>query len=183
MSVGSTLATIGAAEMLAFSTAAQAALLTNFFACLTPDSKFDEIQISDLSSGTVPTLHDRTNTGTVGTEASNSLPAEMAVTLSKRTGLKGQHGFGRVSMPAVPASCLDLTTSSNKLNGTGLGLYGNFADTMELSITHGLITYKPVVTTRPIAPATLTSKAAIITSVILRDQLGTQLRRRPGRGI
>jgi hypothetical protein len=183
MSFGSTLATPSPAEMLAFSTAFQAIMLTNYLACLTADSKLDEILITDLSVGTVPSLHDRTNTGTAGSVADHALPFEMAVVLSKRTALRGQHGFGRIAMPCIPSTFVDLATHSNELNATGLGTYSNLADSMEQNITHGAITYEPVVTTRPIAPATLVTHAAKVTSVLLRTPLGTCRRRKPGRGI
>jgi len=154
-----------------------------YLACLTADSQLKGVLGTDLSQGTVPTFLDSSNAGALGTVAGHSLPSEMAVTISKRTALKGQHGIGRVSMPGVPIGFTTPATTSNQINATGVLAYVALNAELQTPLVSGGQTWTPCVSTRPKPPATLVTHAANTTAWVTRLLLGTARRRKIGRGI
>lgn len=167
-----------------FATAAQAQIL----ACISPMSQIQQYIAQDISEGIAPSAI--SPVGVVGTAGTTYLPLEMQAGIRKLTSLKGQHGYGRVQMPAVPTTFTTPATDPNKLNAAGTTAYLALSIAMQVALTVGAHTYKPVVSTRIIQPkpplppiSPLITHAGLITGTLVDGLLGTQRRRRPGRGI
>jgi hypothetical protein len=175
--------TFTAAKSLALAIAWNAAFGTLIQAVLTADTALGETLCEDVSVGIVPTQGSSTLVGLFGTVAGHAIPLEMGATLTRRANLKGQHGIGRVTMPAVPLSFQTPATDINKINAAGLLAYAALATALEGSISDGTSLYNPVIATRPIKPANVVSRAALVILMTPQALLGTARRRKPGRGI
>lgn len=170
------------AQMLAFIVAWQATNEANYLACLTPDTTLDGYSVAVIDTNTIPTLFQGVTPGTVGSVAGHALPLEMACVIHRVTGLKGQHGIGRWSMPAIPISFSTPATDPNKINAAGITAYGTLAASVTASVVAAGRTWEAVVTTRPIKPATLVIRAQPVTSYLVVPLMGTIRRRKEGRG-
>lgn len=175
--------------------AAQSAILTFhvvtnialWTSVLTGDTSFFGAYVADLAPGVNPTLFQAPAAPTVGTVAGHALPAEVTAVLEKFTSLKGQHGRGRMEMPAVPISFTTPATNPNVLNAAGLVAYQNPGTLLTTPVASGGVNYSPCLIARanPDAdPIILANNLAILVNDYdVRENLGTQRRRYPGRGI
>jgi hypothetical protein len=107
----------------------------------------------------------------------------MAAVFQKKTALKGQHGRGRTSMPAIPNTFTTPATDPNIINATGLTAYLALANQLITPVAAGGNTWSLIVSTAPIPPVTLTTRGSIVTLITIDPTLGTIKRRKPGRGI
>lgn len=180
-SVGSTTPT--PADLAAFETAWEAATNTKMLACLSPQTDYAEISVAEIFAGVTPTLVLPFSAGTTGTAGATSLPLEMAAVMQKKTALKGQHGRGRLSMPAVPNTFTTPATDGNKINATGTTAYVALMNQLITPVVAGGNNWSLVVAVRPTPPDTLTQLCSVVNLMTLNPILGTTRTRKPGRGI
>jgi hypothetical protein len=154
-----------------------------FQSILTPDTTLLGTLIEDVSQGTVPTNVDDSWTGIVPSVSGHSLPLEMAATISRQTAVKGQHGYGRISAPAIPISFTNPAANPNLLTGAAQTIYTTFYAGLQGTFTTASRTWNHVLSERPVKPAALVTKAGLVTSFLVRQVLGTARRRKIGRGV
>jgi hypothetical protein len=117
--------------------------------------------------------------GTAGTGGAGHMPTEIAAFLVKYSGVKGQHGRGRLSMPGVP---LLAVTQSKVTLAANLAAYTALANQMLLTASDGTNTWTPAITTRSPASPKLVIAFTPLLTVVLNPLVGTIRRRRVGRG-
>lgn len=157
------------------------AVETQYLACCTTQTRIFRYNIQCISSNAPASIDSLVNKP--GTTVTDPLPLEMGVILKKTGPLKGQHGRGRVYMPAIPVTFTTPSIEPNLLNATGTTAYTALGLDIQAAVTVGGINYTPIVSPRPIAPAVVVTVAAPITSHLPVSLLGTVRRRREGRGI
>lgn len=169
----------GQAALATLLTNISANILSAFRTCVGTDwavtvEKLTPIHRNDLS-GVISTAH----TGQAGTGGSASADSELAIVLLKHSALKGQHGRGRTSLPAVPAG--GITQSNVTLAGLLTNL-GSLAVDMGIAASDGANNWLPCISTRSTASPRLVTSFAGITVVTVNGLLGTIRRRKIGRG-
>jgi hypothetical protein len=115
-----------------------------------------------------------------GTGPAGHEPTTVAGLIIRRSGVKGQHGRGRVSIPAVPTGWV---TASQLTLAAGLTAYNNFETAMALTASDGTNTWTPCIAQRAAASPRLVIGFAPVVSVTTNPLLGTIRRRRLGRGV
>lgn len=181
--VASSLANMSVSELATLTANWLTAFKTLYLACLSPESTVTIVTAADASAGVAPT-QSTSPVGAVGTAGVSSLPGTVAAVVSKKTDYKGQHGLGRTYMPAVPNTFVSPLTDPDSLNATGIAAYVALFNALTTTpVNIGARTARLSLLTRPVAPATLVSKAAPITGFLVRSPLGTIRRRRLGVGI
>jgi hypothetical protein len=168
-------------EENAFINAFVVAAQPTFLACLPSDWKLTNYK-AELMSDLTKVPEYSTSGATPGTTGATHLPLEMAAVISTATLVKGQHGRGRVYMPAIPVGFVTPAADASRLNGGAAIVYGTFASAMVLPLTVGGSTYNWCVATRK-TPWGNWTNAGLVINVYIRDVLATVRRRRPGRGI
>lgn len=174
---------IGGNALLTFIADWQTALQSFYLACLSPLTTLFSYTAAELHFGLTASQVFLLAPGVIGTAGATNLSLEMAATMLRYTLLKGKHGRGRIAMPAVPNTFVTPATDSNVLNATGLAAYGSLGTHLTLNIISGGDTFTPMISTRPIPPAVLVNNAGAIQKYIVPATLGTNRRRKPGRGI
>jgi len=169
--------------LLAIGNAWQTTLGPDFLACMSSDAFWRGFRVARLDSAVTPTAERTFAVAGFGAVAFPPLSTELAVILTRYTSIRGQHGRGRVLMPGIPNSFVTPATDPNRVNAGGLTAYNTFAVTMRTAMTVGANNWVPVISTRPIAPANVVTRANQVTSVVTRSIIGTCRRRREGRGI
>lgn len=164
----------------AWQTASQTALL----ACLSPLSTIVQYITSELFYGTTPTDDLILGSPPVGTAGAFNLPLESSAVLTKLTAVKGQHGRGRLKMPAVPETFTTPATDPNVLNSTGVAAYNQLVSTVQGGLTTGFGSWTWALFQRPPkGGTTLYSRAAAVETSNTELILGSQRSRKPGKGI
>jgi len=166
-----------------FIAAWEAANEAQYLACLPPDAELVRYTCAEVGLGTCPTAVVLISPAEPGTAGATHLPLEMAAVQTLRSNLKGQHGRGRLSMPAVPNTFTTPATDPNILNATGHTAYAALLAALLANIATALGTWVWTIHTRPSPPSVLVNSAANVVSATTNDVLGTVRRRRPGRGI
>lgn len=161
----------------------QVVTAVNLPAILSPQTTLVDLLAISLTDISVPTQTVPYAPATVGTVVGATLPLEMGVILRKGVGIRGQHGIGRVTMPAVPVSFTTPAVDPNVLNAAGILAYTNFIGSAATALFVGGAFVTPALTTRPTPPATNASRGAVLTTWVPVSLLGTARRRREGRGI
>jgi hypothetical protein len=173
------------ADQAALQAVFSATWLADYQAALTADTEIISTTVADLVPGVNPTT--AVARSSFGSTSGHSLPLEMQATLRKVSALKGQHGYGRVMFPAVPTTFVNPAVNPNLLTaGTAYTAIG----AVYVAGFAGSGTYGPCVVTRVVQPTPPTppispvpTRAVRVTATEIQLLLGTQLRRRPGRGI
>lgn len=135
---------------------------------------------------TVQVLSDNTSVtqvfaaGLQGNVTAFGLPSFNQVSVQKLSALKGQHGRGRIQMPAVPDVFLNsIGDLRNQLTVGALDTYGQLGHAASLALNSGLSSsYTPVIVTRPKKPAVIPSFAMPWGHYHVQQFLGTQQRRK-----
>ncbi len=156
---------------------------TDFLACLSPQTSLYSTTVAELHYGTSPTYSVLDAPGTVGTAGATALNLELGVTMTRYGPLKGQHGRGRITMPAVPNTFVTPATDSNVINATGLTAYNALAAGLVSPLVRGGSTWTPFISTRPVPPSTLVDFGVLISNYAVRTIMGTARTRKEGRGI
>lgn len=166
-------------------------LLVNFqFVCdagfqgaVTAQTELSDTLGISLTDATIPTRTLAHAPATVGTVAGNTLPIEMGVVLRKHTAFRGQHGMGRITMPAVPVGFTTPGTDPNLLNAAGVTAYTTVCTNFGTALLAGGQFWSSSLTTRPSPPAVVASHGAALSNMTVNPLLGTSRRRKEGRGI
>lgn len=186
--MGATPTATPVADQTAISASFQTNVIPQLRLVTTAQTTIVQITIADISVGR--TVTDIVPIGLAGTVAGDSLPLEMQANIRKLSLLKGQHGYGRVQMPAVPISFTTPATDPNRINAAGVAAYVLLGNEMLVSPVSGAVIYNPCISTRvkqPLPPAppisSLVTRAQIYILCFPEPLMGSQRRRRPGRGI
>jgi hypothetical protein len=119
------------------------------------------------------------NAGQLGLRPSTHEPTEVATVVIRYSAIKGQHGRGRVSLPAPSAA--DVTGS--RITGAGmLTALTNLQTNMVLSFSDGVNAWTPCIVQRSTTSPKLVIGSSQIVRTIANLLLGTVRRRKIGRG-
>lgn len=119
------------------------------------------------------------NAGVVGTRAAGHEPTEIAAVIIRSSAVKGQHGRGRLSLPAV--ATVDVTAS--RITGAGmLAALLALINAMLLVATDGVNNYTPSIGERAPTPPKLIVGFSPLVRLRSTTLLGTIRRRKIGRG-
>lgn len=136
--------------------------------------------IQDLNPGTTPTTDSAI--GLLGNVAQPTLPIFTSAVLTKTSTFKGQHGRGRTYFGAIPITFTTPGTEPDLLNATGLAAYAAVNAAILAPLTAGGTTWDWSITERPIAPAFLVTRYAVVAVTGVDNYVGTTRRRKEGRG-
>ncbi len=161
----------------------QTQVQTQYLAVLSPLTTLVSVTASELKFGVTPSQVSIITPGTVGTAGATNLPLETGATMSRYSSIKGKHGRGRVTIPAVPNTFTTPATDANIINATGITAYNALSARLLGTIVSGGNSWVPVLSVRPTPPSVLVSNTSGINSYVLRTTLGSARRRKPGRGI
>lgn len=171
-------------DLLSAESGWEASFKALYMACLSPKTDLASISVADIGTGVTPTqVALFVAGGTQGTAGATSLPLETAATVQRYTTTRGQKGRGRFQMPAVPNTFVTPAVDPSVLNAAGIAAYVALANQMLIAYAAGVTTWQSVVTSRPIPPATLTTRSSPIFRLQVQPTLGTVRTRKPGRGI
>jgi hypothetical protein len=162
-------------------TSVQSVIQASLLAVLPPTASITGYLVQDLNPATCPSQLIPV-TGAVGTAGASAANGMISAVLTKTSFLKGQHGRGRAYIPCVPNTFVTPVTDPNVINGVGKPLYDTLANALAVSIVATTPNMQPCITTRPSAPNTVPLRASIIFKFITELVLGTQRRRKEGRG-
>lgn len=127
----------------------------------------------------VATVISTARAGTVGGTVGAHAPTEIAGIFIRQTPIKGQHGRGRVSIPAIPS----VHYTASNWSGVGLAaLQSSFMSAALATASDGTNTWTPCVGQRGTASPRLVTNYATISSWRADLLLGTIRRRKVGRG-
>lgn len=119
------------------------------------------------------------NAGNAGTRPATHLPTEVAAVVLKKTLLKGQHGRGRISLPAINPADVTASTITNAVLKTNLT---NLCTAMLTANSDGTNNWTPCVATRSTVTPKLVTNYSLLTVAVPDYVLGTVRRRKLGRG-
>ena len=119
------------------------------------------------------------NVPTVGGRPAGHLPTEVAGVINKVSAVKGQHGRGRLSLPAIATSDVTL---SRITNAGELAALNNLEGAMLATATDGVNTWTPCIAQRGVVPPKLVVGFTPLVTAITNTLLGTIRRRKIGRG-
>jgi hypothetical protein len=111
-----------------------------------------------------------------------SLPPVNAVSIFKiATSLKGQHGQGRVLVPAVPVSFQDAGGNPALISAAAQQAYTVLGNAMLLNNTSipPAVTYMPCISTRPVPGFFYVTHAVTYNRILVRPTIGRVRRRYP----
>jgi hypothetical protein len=113
-----------------------------------------------------------------GTQPLPGLPTHSAVTIAKQANIRGKHGRGRISVPAVPFADINGSILSNSPR------YESLAQTMMAAPTDATHAWSPGILARHKDKVTeeVTLGWSHLIETTVRLVLGTCRRRKPGRG-
>ena len=137
------------ADLQALRVAFMLSIQTAYLACLSPLTTLIAEITSELFYATSPTDDHPEPAPPAGTAGATNLPLEMAAVLPFSTTLRGQHGRGRVSMPAIPNTFQTPATNPNLINGAGITAYQALNALLLTPVTAGTRTWELAVLTRP----------------------------------
>jgi len=164
-----------------------ATLLTNistnifakYAACISADwsamkETLDVVHRNDLNGAS-----STANAGTFGGRLAGHEPTEVAGVILRRCAVKGQHGRGRMSLPAIS---LNDVTSSRLANVVLFGLLALLVTAMQNVASDGVNNWTPVMAQRALVSPRLVIGSSPLSSVLFSTLLGTIRRRKIGRG-
>lgn len=174
------LGVITSGVLSALATAFQTASEANLRGCLSNQCRINRYLAADLNPGKAATQQQ--SSALLGSVVQPSLPEEMGIVITKGTTLKGQHGRGRVTLPAIPITFTTPATSPDQTNGTAATALNPLLTSLASSLTAAGVLFTPVLVTRPLIGAGVPTRAMLITSWANDVVLGTVRRRKVGRG-
>lgn len=171
--------TISNTQMATLLTNVNLAILNQYVACLSADwsvvkQTLDLVHRNDVIGVVATTL-----AGNPGGRPVNHLPSEVAAVLIRYSGFKGQHGRGRLGLPAIAVG--DVTFS--KITAAAeLAALNTLAGAMLATASDGSNTWTPCVGQRALTSPKLVTNFSSLTRVVVNPILGTVRRRKLGRG-
>jgi hypothetical protein len=156
----------------------QSTMFSKFKALISSDWTCTLERVDCIHLNSVMGVASTTNAGQTGGRGAGHEPTEVCQPMLKLTGLKGQHGRGRISIPAIATA--DVTSSA--ISAAAWTTAANtFGLAMNTAVTDGTNSWVPSVTTR-IKPSPLAQYFAQQTGYRICTYLGTCRRRKIGRG-
>lgn len=153
----------------------------SYLDCLPTDATHFYTHVDDLKNPALQAWHEVA--GSPGTVTDDSCPPFVQCTIRKATRVRGKRGRGRVQIPCVP----ETFQTDGVLSGTGLGAYSLLRDDLMLTIgtTTPSATWKPCMAYRGAlgGDGLYAMHMEEISAFVLRTDLGSQNRRKIGRGL
>lgn len=154
-------------------------MFAKYVACISIDWTCTLESLDVVSATIFNGVKTTANAGLGGSRAAGHEPTEVAAVLIRRTAVKGQHGRGRVSLPAIATADVSLSRISAGAITVALNALGT---EMLVSFSDGTNTWNPCVGQRMLASPRLVIGASPLTAVTVDSLLGTVRRRKIGRG-
>jgi len=167
------------AQLTTLLTSISSIVFSVYKACLSTDwtltkETLDVVHRVDIN-GVVSTA----NVPSAGGRPAGHMPTEVAVVLNRRTAFKGQHGRGRVSLPAISTADVGASSILGAALPTALN---NLRSSMLVGASDGANSWVPCIGQRTNVSPKFVVGAAILTAVTFDTLLGTIRRRKIGRG-
>jgi len=158
---------------------ARAQLLSYYRACVSADWTVTNESINIVNRNDILGIVSVVSAGQAGGRAAGHVPTEVAQPLIKLTPLKGQHGRGRLSLPAIAVA--DVTAS--KISAAAeLTNITTLETQMILNVSDGANQWTPCVSQRSTVAPKLVIGTSLLQAVTTSALLGTIRRRKIGRG-
>ena len=156
-------------------------IFASYKALLSADWTCVKESLNMIHRNDIAGLNSTSNAGAVGGRAAGHMPTEVAQPCIRYTSLKGQHGRGRLSLPAIAASDVGL---SKITAGTWITAFNTFAAACLSGFLDGTNpnNWLGAVTTRSTVVPKLAQYFTQIQGVVMSPYLGTIRRRKIGRG-
>jgi hypothetical protein len=160
-----------------------AAVVTPLRACLSSDCTFTAVKATCLTQPSrMPSTFNVLPANQAGTVAGTHVPSEVAAIISKLSGVKGQHGRGRLYLPGIPSSFLAPGTDANRWTAAAMSAFAALSTAIfSNTIADGTNNAIAGLTTRVLRGLPVTN-GATLTSQVQRALAGVIRRRRIGRG-
>lgn len=168
-----------AAQAQAFLTSFVANMMPKIRACCSADWTVTQVTFEPADGMTWGQVVDTSLAGQPGTGPAGHEPTTVASVLSRITAYRGQHGRGRLLLPAVPTGWV--TSSTITLAG-GITALTALGTQMLLTISDGTNTWVPCIGQRAKLSPRFVTYIGGLTTFIVRTLLGTCRRRKIGRG-
>jgi hypothetical protein len=156
-----------------------AAVLPSYKACLSADWTVTKETLDVVHVNNIQGVTTTTHAGQAGGRPAGHMPTEVAIVMLRKSGTKGQHGRGRLSLPAV--STADVASSS--LTGAAITTALNALVTAMLATaSDGTNPWTQAIAQRAGVSPKLVVGVATVLTVAYNSLLGTIRRRKVGRG-
>jgi len=153
-----------------------AAFQANYLACISSDFNLTAYKMQCLTTPSrIPVV---VNESAAGTAAAGHLPSNVGVTILRQSGIKGQAGRGRITLPACPVA---FANADSLLTVGALVAINPFAGDVHTAFVVGAVTYTPQIVSRHNKLGPPLGASPCLSSSI-SDVLGTCRRRKIGRG-
>lgn len=150
--------------------------------CLGSDAIYKGVLVEDLLDfDHPPKFSSGTGGPGNGTAATVALPGQLAVLMTKETGLRGQHGIGHAFVPCVPTGFV----TDGELNATAVTAYNTLAlvfNTPPVDTVGGQTIFPAVCRVTGNTPETRQVTFALVTQVSYSTELSDRSTRKVGRG-
>jgi hypothetical protein len=151
-----------------------------FLACVSSNWTITEEIVDVVHRNDLNGVFSLANGGAAGGRGAPALATTMALVMNRSTAIKGQHGRGRLSLPAICAA----DTLASRVNAAGLlTAVAALEVGMLLTASDGVNTWTPCIGQRANTSPRLIIGAAALTNVTGDLLLGTIRRRKIGRGV
>ena len=171
--------TITQTQMSTLLAAIRANLRGNYINCISSDWSLTLESLALVHRNDVATFISTTGSLLVGARSAGHLSTEMTCWINRVSFVKGQHGRGRVSIPAIAAA--DATNSKISAAAEQTVLL-SLASAMLTSASDGTNTWLPCIAQRATTSPKLVTATSQLSSATPNFLLGTVRRRRIGRG-
>lgn len=155
------------------------AVKPNYTACLSADWTTTSETIAVVHRNDLFGATRLTNAGVAGGRTTIHVPTEVGAVIIKQSAVKGQHGRGRITLPAIANADV---TGSKIAAATEITALNNLATAMLATASDGTNTWTPCVSQRSLATPRLVIGFSPLTAVTPNLLLGTVRRRKLGRG-
>jgi hypothetical protein len=154
-------------------------LLPLYQACISADWTMAYSSVDIVDKNTFFGSQRTTSAGLHGTRTAGHFPTEVAMVIARYSLTKGQHGRGRISLPAI---ALADVTASTITSATLITAQNALAVAMLAVVSDGTNNWSPCIAQRSTTTPRLVIGASLLQSIRPRLLLGTVRRRKIGRG-
>lgn len=154
-------------------------LWAKYLACLSVDWTSTLERLNVVTTQVIQGVVSTTFANAAGTRPTAHLPLQNAILVTRQTATKGQHGRGRIYLPAV---CEGDCTNSRVTNAALQTALNALAAQMLLTYSDGTNTWTPCVAQRSTVSPRLVTNAQALSSTGVNLLIATIRRRRIGRG-
>lgn len=155
-----------------------AILAPTYRACISADWSLTSVKTQCLTTPSRAPVTSTAGLPLAGTGAAGHEPTEVAAVCLRFSGLKGQSGRGRFSLPAVPTGAV----LSSNLTAAGLAANQAFCNAYNANFVQNAHTYTPMLVSRRGISPNFSYGTAVLVTCTATSLLGTIRRRKIGRG-